>query len=378
MKILYIVSTLGRTGPSRQLYNLIKYLDRERFSPSILTLSPEPEDSMLSQFQKLEVSICSLGLSRLKGFIFGPETLKHHILTHQPDVIHTQGIRADMLSANYLQEMKCVATLRNYPYHDYLMKFGKLQGTYMARRHVEVLRRVDCLVACSNTVSNLMQKKYGINCCAIQNGVDDILFSSPSAGERVQIRGKLGLPAKNRVFIFVGALIGRKNPIAAIRAFLMAEVRKKSTLLMIGDGPLRGECERVAGNNPCIRFVGWVHDVREYLRGADFFVSTSISEGLPNAVLEALSVGLPVCLSDIESHIEILNCDQTAGKLAPIGSIEKFANAIEALSKINYAHASRAAVSIVHNHLSAQKMSEKYQDVYKKLTQARAISCIGK
>jgi len=368
MKVLYIVSTLRRCGPTRQLHNLVKYLHRERLSPSILTLSPEPKDSMLPQFQELGVPICSLGLSRIKGIVFGPKAVKRYIADHKAEIIHSQGIRADMFSARYFEGTKRVATLRNHPYDDYPMKFGTLCGTYMTWRHVSALKRIDYRIACSHAVANSMYTRHGIKFHVIHNGVDGMSFSLPSPKERIRIRRKLDLFFEARVFICVGALIERKNPIAVVRAFLDSGVRKWSTLLMIGDGPLRTECERIAGGNPCIRFTGQVNNVREYLQAADFFISASISEGLPNAVLEALSVGLPVCLSDIGPHFEILNFDRKAGIIVAVGDINALANGINELITMNYENMSKAAVGIVHNHLSAQKMVEIYQDMYEKLT----------
>ena len=114
-KILYIVSTLKSSGPINVLFNLIKYLNRDSFEPFILTLSPEPKNSSLSRFQKLGVRVHSLNLSRVQGFIIGKYALKRFVEEHCPDVVHTHGIRADMLSAQCLQPYKRVSTIHNYP-----------------------------------------------------------------------------------------------------------------------------------------------------------------------------------------------------------------------------------------------------------------------
>ena len=55
--------------------------------------------------------------------------------------------------------------------------------------------------------------------------------------------------------------------------------------------------------------------VKDYLQAADIFISTAVSEGLPNTVLEALSSGLPCILSDIGPHREIIEKNVGAGKL---------------------------------------------------------------
>lgn len=367
LKILYIVSTLKRTGPTNQLYNIIKYLDPKLFSPSILTLSPESEDSMLESYNTLGVRISSLGLSRLQGLIKGARKLREYVKEIGPDLIHTQGIRADILSAYHLKKTKRVATLRNYPYQDYIMKFGKLRGVYMAHKHLRALQQIDCPVVCSQSNFRLLSDKHGLKFKVIQNGVDGTFFSVYSIEEKNNIRKKLGLSIQGKIFISVGALIARKDPITLIKAFFTGGVDGENILIMVGDGQLRPKCHKAVKGRTNVHFMGQISNVNEYLRAADYFVSTSTSEGLPNAVLEALSVGLPVCLSDIEPHREILNCEQGAGKLASVGDIKEFSDGIKALTKNNYAHASRAAVSIAHNHFNAQKMSVKYQDLYEGL-----------
>lgn len=64
---------------------------------------------------------------------------------------------------------------------------------------------------------------------------------------------------------------------------------------------------------------------------------------------------------------EILNFDRKAGIIAAVDNTSELANGINELIEMDYESMSKAAVGIVHNHLSAQKMAEKYQDMYEKL-----------
>lgn len=367
MKILYIVSTLRRTGPTTQLYNIINHLADGKFSPLILTLSPEPRNSALPQFQKLKVPVYSLGLSRPAGFILGPSRLKRFISKHSPDLIHTNGIRADMLAANYLETSKRIATIRSYPYHDYLMSYGKLQGTFLAWRHLCALKRIECPVTCSLSGATLIKRKCGLELEVIHNGVDDIVFSPPSAEEKLQVRKNLGLPVKPRIFAFVGDLIKRKRPITLIRAFLSSKASDNNILCIIGDGPLLRWCQQVAAGSTSVLFTGHLVNIHEYLKAVDFFISTSVSEGLPNAVVEALATGLPVCLSDIGPHSEILQFNTRAGRIATVKDVGEIANAIDQLICDDYDEMSNAAVDIIKKHLNAKNMSLKYQWLYEKL-----------
>lgn len=362
-KILYIVSTLRLCGPVNQLFYLIKYLDCERFEPLILTLSPEPQNSAFQRFQQLGIQVQSLELSRLQGFFRGASVLKQFVEQYNPDVIHTQGIRPDLLSARYLKKYKRVATIRNYPYHDYPMKFKKLPGYYMAWQHIRGLQKIDLPVACSQTIAKTLQS-HGLNTKPIQNGVDEKFYAPVTNQERLQLRQKLDIPANKTVYVSVGALIARKNPETVISGFLASKAKENSILLLVGDGHLKDSCKLLAKGESCIRFTGQVTNVVDYLQSADYFISASLSEGLPNSVMEALACGLPVCLSDIEPHKEILSLNQKAGVLFSVGNTEDLVEKLNELVESETNLRSKAALEIISNYLSAKKMSENYQAIY--------------
>ena len=97
VNILYVVSNLGRCGPTNQLLNIIRNLDPEVFQPTVITLSPEPRDSLKYRYEELGIDVQSLGMSRVKGLFKSKEILRQRIKKIAPSVIHTQGIRADSL-----------------------------------------------------------------------------------------------------------------------------------------------------------------------------------------------------------------------------------------------------------------------------------------
>lgn len=363
MKVLYIVSTLRVCGPINQLFALVKHLDSQTFEPIILTLSPEPTSSALTRFQKLGVRVNSLKLSRLQGFLVGKSALKKFVADCHCDIIHTHGIRADIYAAKYLQKYKLITTIHNYPYHDYPMKYGKLFGSFMARQHLRALRKIDLPVACSNTISKMLEF-HNLNSYVVQNGVDTTLYNPPTPKERLQLRQQLGLPLNPKIFIAVGALIERKQPETVIRGFITSEAKEREMLLIVGEGSLRNTCETISLTNSCIKFIGQVDNVADYLKAADYFISASLAEGLPISVMEALACGLPVCLSDIEPHREILYFNREAGITFPVGNSQALAKQLNKLIQTETKVLSRAALTITNEHLNAEKMSQKYQSIY--------------
>ena len=136
-------------------------------------------------------------------------------------------------------------------------------------------------------------------------------------------------------------------------------------MLVLGDGPLRGVCEDYAKDLQNVSFLGNRPNVWEYLRLADYFVSSSKAEGMPNAVLEALASGLPVLLSDIPSHQEILSLSPKAGRLFDLDDSTSFMQAIDDL--VNTPGLDTNARTLVEKYFSAEIMSAHYQRLYRQL-----------
>jgi len=355
-RLLYIVSTLRRSGPTNQLCNLIKYLDRSQFEPHLITLSPEPQDSRWADFQRLGVQMNTLSLSRLKGMFLAKRWLKQKIEQIKPHIIHTQGIRADILLSKIGSSVPWFMTSHNCPLHDYPMKFGRLQGHIMAWQHLKAMRKCHNVIACSKTISRFLSG-YEVTATAIQNGVEFQTGSKAGA--------KLPEFMQKPVFVSVGSLINRKNMRFLIEAFNMYAVVGKGTLVIVGDGPQMQELRNIASNRVC--FVGNVSNVVDYLACSDYFISSSLSEGLPNTVLEALAAGLPLLLSDIPSHLEIAEECQGMCSIFALNEgqsvlTNQMSKGAALFSFIDRDEIHRKAKEI----FSAQVMSARYQQAYLK------------
>jgi glycosyltransferase involved in cell wall biosynthesis len=130
---------------------------------------------------------------------------------------------------------------------------------------------------------------------------------------------------------------------------------------------VRDELESKYGIDSRIRFLGRVSNVQEYLQASDYFVSASLAEGLPNAVLEALACGLPCLLSDIAEHQEILQSAILRAMLFPVGESLSLAECLKGLEGCSYSQLSDAAAGVVRDGFSAERMSRQYQGIYVEL-----------
>lgn len=363
INILYLVSTLERSGPTNQLKNIIAHLDSGKFSATVLTLSPEPKDSAWEDFEIMAARLKSVGAGRIRGLWEVSRYLQKFVAHESPDIVHSQGVRPDVFSSYFLRDQTRISTLRNYPFYDYPKAFGPIIGRIVARLQIHSLRRLEQTVACSNTVQELTTQ-HSISLNVIRNGVDVNQYYSVSNDIKHRRRQKLQLPHKDPVFVSVGALSTRKDPITVVRGFQKSTVSENGTLVFLGDGDKLEELERFAIGNDSIRLEGFVNNVPMYLQAADYFISASTAEGLPNTVMEALACGLPVCLSSIGPHKEILELGDKVGTTFQCREDGELAIALDRLFSMNREMLADNARTLAAERLSAERTSQKYQNLY--------------
>ena len=366
MRIAYIVSTLKRCGPNNQLRSIIRHLDRDRFVPMVITLSPEPDDSVKELFVQDGIDVHSLNLSRFAGLFSGRRRLRDLLRAQRISLLHTQGIRADSLASSLHREWLGVCSVRNFPQLDYPMTYGRARGRWMAYSHATALRRIAAPVGVSDAVRRNLLDHFGVHARTICNGVETGIWVPAPAQERAALRKQLNVAEGERLWLSVGHLSERKDPLAVIAAFRAARLQN-TRLVFLGGGPQEEACHRAAEECEQIVIAGRVENVADWLRAADAFVSASHAEGFPNAVLEALSCGLPCVLSDIPPHAELAERAGECIRLFAEGDESGMARQNGRLDPgASLRTAARAAAETA---FSAQATSEQYQAIYRELTE---------
>jgi glycosyltransferase involved in cell wall biosynthesis len=145
------------------------------------------------------------------------------------------------------------------------------------------------------------------------NPVEIDEFRPAAPGDALAERARLQLRVTGSLAIYVGRLSGEKGLQPLLRGFaLAARTMPESTLILLGDGPLRGELEALStqlGLRPGqVRFTGRLPptDVPAWLRASDVFALTSPNEGFPCSLLEAMCCGLPSIASDIPANRQLV------------------------------------------------------------------------
>lgn len=361
-KICYVISTLKKTGPVNVLYNLVKNLDRTQFEPCIITLSKEPQNSLFEDFKKLGINILSLNINRVFSFFYAPIKLKKLINKVEPDIVHTQCFRSSLFSAISLDKYKKIATIHCDYKTDFKMSYGRWVGYIMYLLMNYSLKKIKNNICVSKQLADILNEQNShIEFNYIDNGIDTEIFKPIE--NKVALRKKLNLPINKTIFIWSGVFIERKDPMTLIR--VIKQINDKNLFFVFcGNGFLDNMCKKELKNNNKVLFTGFVNNIQQYLQASDYYISTSLSEGLPMNVLEAFSCGLPCILSNIPQHKYILGKKEDVGIFFESQDTQDLKIKISKVLNIDYKLYSEKAVNLIKNKFSAKLMSEKYQKFY--------------
>lgn len=188
-----------------------------------------------------------------------------------------------------------------------------------------LLRRQDRIVGVGQAVRQALIDNEGFppaRVGVIYNGIDLSPFNH-GAHDCKAVRREIGLDAGDLMIIQVARLDSLKDHATAIRTLeRVVSRRPEARLVLVGEGPetaLIRELTRQLGLEPNVRFLGLRADVARLLSAADIGLLTSVSEGIPLAVIEVMAAGKPIVSTDVGGVREVVEDGRTALLLAPSG-----------------------------------------------------------
>jgi glycosyltransferase involved in cell wall biosynthesis len=215
------------------------------------------------------------------------------------------------------------------------------------------------------------------------NGVDITRFAPADDAARAETRRALGLPDRP-VVLFVGVVTPDKQPHVLFDAFarVQADAALPATLVIVGAtneqlfelgdrlaDRIRVDAERT-GLSDRVIFVAPTSRIEDYFRAATIFVLPSIREGMPIALLEGMSSGLPCIASLLPGATDVLIEDGRNGRLIDPGNIEGFAGAIRALLADPTAakRLGDAARHLVEANYTMAQVADRWMTAYREVT----------
>lgn len=322
MKVIHIVPDLSLGGVQTFTLDLAAEQVTAGSDVTIISLTGPPDPSLISRCVP-ELSIENLDRS-LKAFnvLLMFDILKL-LMTSKPSVVHTHGIANYfcLAASVFLHRTKFVHTIHNLAHHE--------AGT--VRRYLAgVTFRWNTFfpVTISDEVTESFEEYYQHQrFLQINNGLtQQIEVDANTRGLAKRELDNLKRDDDTLIYISVGRFDYQKNRKVLIDAFYRFATNRNVILVIIG-GPIDGthECYDSLLSHPAIKekvvhFIGWKSNVHDYLELSDFFCLSSLFEGLPISVLEAIRAGL-ICV-----------CTPAGGMRSLVGEIGYVSSGFDAAS----------------------------------------------
>ncbi|MBT2616214.1 MULTISPECIES: glycosyltransferase family 4 protein [unclassified Bacillus (in: firmicutes)] len=174
-------------------------------------------------------------------------------------------------------------------------------------------RMTDCLITINNedfqiAIQRNFRAKEITHILGV--GVDTNQYHPVSTNKKTELRLERGYCEEDFLMFYAAEFNKNKNQQLLLRAFsLIKEEVSNARLLLAGDGPLLDECKILAeslGIRNQVDFLGFRKDIDELLKISDLAVASSLREGLPVNIMEAMACGLPIIANENRGHRELV------------------------------------------------------------------------
>jgi len=330
IRIIFLIGQIGKGGSERQLYLLLKGLNRTRFDPSVVVFNSSPNETYKSDLEASGIKVAEIP-SYCCGFSRRARWLYTHFKRQQPRIVHSWTVHDNPYAGVVGRAAGVpvrIGSVRSALDHK---GFRRLPGLL---RFLS-LRSVPCLVVNSrSTEVQLTARGLGRQVFVLANCVE-----RATSGTAVADLSEFGIESRHRLIGVVGNLRPVKNHALFIRA--MAEVlpsRPDVRAVIVGH-PIEAfpglrealiEDLSAHGLEGRVILTGFQGRVPQIMNRLALFCLTSNSEGMPNTLLEAMAAGVPVVSTAVGGAREIVRNEET-GILVEPGNVEAFASSVARL-----------------------------------------------
>lgn len=332
-KILFAINCMNIGGAPSVVFNQIKYLDREKFEPYLLTLYPSKPANFLSQMDFLPKERQRHFHLRRRSIFDLPTlfSIYRYLRAERFDIVYTHLFLANFLVRS-LAILARVPIIIAFEHSTYFNKsaWQVAMDRLLARFTKVIIVSTKEVADFTSRMENIPKEKFRV----VRNPV-----SIPER-ENVDVRGlreHAGIKeGEGPIFLTVGRFSDEKGQRVLIEA--LAGVREKlgsAKFLLVGHGPKEAELDGLVGHHELREHVHLIHDprrAREYYHIADWFILPSLREGQAIVVEEAMLAGLPVIASRLEGMGDIVHDGENGYVFTPgdaVALAEKVVYALE-------------------------------------------------
>jgi glycosyltransferase involved in cell wall biosynthesis len=313
--VAHIITKLELGGAQQNTLFTVANLNRNLFCPYLIT-NPEgilvPEARALKGvkiffipqlIRKINPLMDLLALRKIK------QILREIKKNDSPLIVHTHSSKAGILGrwgARLATADAIIHTIHGFGFHDY--QFRPLRCFLIFLERITA-RITDMFIAVSNA-----NMKKGIGRGIFPKQKATLIRSGIELKEFVGIKGKrrekkkrLGVDPSLPLVTMIGCLKPQKAPLDYVEVAHQVLQKREVRFILVGDGKLRKKVEKKAtrlGLGDRFKLLGWRRDIPEILAATDIFCLTSLWEGLPRVVPQAMALGIPIVATGVDGTPE--------------------------------------------------------------------------
>ncbi len=252
------------------------------------------------------------------------------------DIIHCHTPMGGMLARLAASKKRKKGTKVIYTAHGFHFYKGAPLLNWLIYYPIELFMsyKTDCLITINKEDYETAQRSFKKPQIKLVDGVgyNSDLFFRVSDEEKQKLRQINGYSSEDKLLIYVAELNANKNQRMLVE--MMSKLKNKNArLLLAGSDNFNGEYQALAeslGVDNKIEFLGHREDVEKLLKMSDICVASSLREGLPVNIMEAMAVGLPVVAGDNRGHRALIN-NEVDGYLVEPGNSDEAAARVDEL-----------------------------------------------
>lgn len=365
-------------GAENQLRQLIPHLIRAGYEVEVITRrwhKSLPSKDIVDVINVSRLGIPGSGRISTIFFVFALIWYLAKKIPHKKCIIHTHGGAAIGALCVLAVKIKGTAVIAK------IATSGKISCLYsktLGRLILLLFKKTDLIISMTSEIReelkriNVHQEKI----CCIPNGVDVTRFCPASPSQRQQWRCDRDLHHDAVIVLFSGRFVPRKGLDLLFKAWSKVVKTEHSTqLVLLGSGKDQPDSIEYDGrqfvidnNIQNIVFEGEYLKPEDYLSIADIFVMPSRKEGMPNALLEAMSSGLAVVASNIGGITDLIENNVTGILFKPEDTEELSTKIIQLIQNKNLrVSLGKNAREEIQKKFTFHQVAEKYTQIYQKL-----------
>jgi glycosyltransferase involved in cell wall biosynthesis len=375
LNVMQMTDITGRGGAEKALADIALNLDRDRYNVTVCaTRSAGNYQPLLN-----EAGIRTFIQGRQSRWDFGQWWKLVRLLRREKvHILHTHLFGSNTLG-RLLGRLGGVRVVVSHEHWSTIPKRQAQIDRVLYRLSTRVLVPSEASKALVVETEKIPARAISV----LYNGVDVSRYRQASPEERADARREFGIEDHALLVGVVGRLSPEKGGVdTLIRAvYSLRKERPDARLLIVGDGPVRGELEKSdallqagdRGEQSPVIFAGARQDIPRLLGAMDIFVLPSLNEALPIVILEAMAAGLPVIATRVGGVPEIVE-DGVTGLLVTPGDEQKLLSALERLAGDHALRGglAKAGYEQVRARFTIEQMVRSLEKIYDELLSMKA------